>query len=473
MKDNNKGNPGSEIDKNQNENTDLEFGQDLSMEDADDINADDKEILFDDDDDDDDSVGEDTEDIKEYINKSPKNFEESFLQKQWKYIAAAAGVVIVIAIIFVFTRNNNSRTAGESVSSPETMSISGTKTTEETLPTDFTSVGLQKDAIPEINSLISNYFNAITSIDMDALTGIVANVDNISEEQLQKEGEYIESYGNISCYTTPAIEDDSYLVYVYHEIKFLNVETAAPSLIFIYVDKNEAGEYQINNSDKSTYSDEFKALMTEVEKTEDFKNLAKETDDKFNTAIGSDQALNNLYIKLREGAEAAAETTAEETTPAPEETTAAPTEAAETTAAGSDGFTSKSETVEALENCKIRSTPSTDGEVLGTLPGGNTIERIGTNDSWSKVSYNGQEGYILSELLTTNLSSGGGSSFTSVNETVTATVNCKIRATASTDGEVLGTLPGGNTITRTGVNDTWSRVEYNGQTAYIASEFLQ
>ena len=47
----------------------------------------------------------------------------------------------------------------------------------------------------------------------------------------------------------------------------------------------------------------------------------------------------------------------------------------------------------------MRSTPSSDGELLYQLPYGDTAYIIGLNCGWYKVQYNGETGYIRSDLL--------------------------------------------------------------------------
>lgn len=60
-----------------------------------------------------------------------------------------------------------------------------------------------------------------------------------------------------------------------------------------------------------------------------------------------------------------------------------------------------------------------------------------------------------------------------VDETVYATAGVHIRASYSTDSEVLGNLAQGQSIQRTGVCDNgWSRVNYNGTDAYIYGDYL-
>lgn len=72
--------------------------------------------------------------------------------------------------------------------------------------------------------------------------------------------------------------------------------------------------------------------------------------------------------------------------------------------------------------------------------------------------------------------SDGSMTFTDVNETVTAKDVSNLRSTPSTgdEGNVVGQLKNGETLTRTGRNDDtgWSRLNYNGQTVYAVSAYL-
>jgi|GEM_PF-414174 len=62
---------------------------------------------------------------------------------------------------------------------------------------------------------------------------------------------------------------------------------------------------------------------------------------------------------------------------------------------------------------------------------------------------------------------------TDADETVYATYSVSIRDGYSTDSNIIGCLAGGDSIKRTGVCDNgWSRVDFNGKTAYIKSDYL-
>lgn len=74
------------------------------------------------------------------------------------------------------------------------------------------------------------------------------------------------------------------------------------------------------------------------------------------------------------------------------------------------------------------------------------------------------------------LAEGNSMTFGDVNETVTAKDVSNLRSTPYTgdEGNVVGQLKNGETLVRTGRNDStgWSRLEYNGQTVYAVSAYL-
>ena len=64
--------------------------------------------------------------------------------------------------------------------------------------------------------------------------------------------------------------------------------------------------------------------------------------------------------------------------------------------------------------------------------------------------------------------------FKEVNEKVYALKNCNVRSSCSTEisSNKIGSLMKGQSVTRTGVEGTWSRIKFNGKVAYIATSLL-
>ena len=161
-------------------------------------------------------------------------------------------------------------------------------------------------------------------------------------------------------------------------------------------------------------------------------------------------------------------------------------------------FTVVSEIVTAKEVTNLRNIPSQgkDSVVMHALQNGQVAERTGISSSgWSRVIYNGEIYYAVSSLLTTDLTvkpqptpqvsttqptipepdDGIKTEFTPCDDMVSPKIEVNLRDIPSvTDGKVVATLPYGEVVRRTGINEDmgWARVEYNGQTLYCVNSYI-
>ena len=153
-------------------------------------------------------------------------------------------------------------------------------------------------------------------------------------------------------------------------------------------------------------------------------------------------------------------------------------------------FKTVEETVTAKDMTNLRDIPSQgdDSTVMYTLQNGQTATRIGISDQgWSKLEYEGQTYYAVSNYLTTDLTvkpqevvpedDGIKTVFTACNEQVTPKIEVNLRKLPSVtnpEATVVATIHAGEIVTRTGINTDvgWSRVEYNGQTLYCVSSYV-
>lgn len=152
-------------------------------------------------------------------------------------------------------------------------------------------------------------------------------------------------------------------------------------------------------------------------------------------------------------------------------------------------FTEVEESVTAKDVTNLRDIPSQgeDSTVLKTLNNGETALRTGISDSgWSRLIIDGVRYYAVSNYLTTDLSykppveepdDGINTEFTAVSENVTPKIEVNLRKLPSVtnpDAVVVATVTAGEVFVRTGINTDygWSRVEYQGQTLYCISSYL-
>lgn len=283
----------------------------------------------------------------------------------------------IVLILVVLLGQCNKDTEGD-VQNTEQYVITET----ETPTVDASYYDLKKDEIPALNELICTYFAAMESCDLAQYTNIVTG-DDMTQDKLEKKGEFIESYQNISCYTKPGVTADTYIAYVYYEVKFRNIDTLAPALSQLFVCTNEDGTMYIN---AGALDPELSGYISVMSSAEDVLELNVSTEKKLVQAIESDEKLLLLIQKLREGAEYV-----EETEDEPE----IDSDSGEMT------FEECNEKVLTTAAVKVRSTPDAEGtaNVIGRLDSGETIKRTGYNDKWSRIEYQGKVAYVASDYL--------------------------------------------------------------------------
>ena len=146
------------------------------------------------------------------------------------------------------------------------------------------------------------------------------------------------------------------------------------------------------------------------------------------------------------------------------------------------------DTVTAKVEVNLRTLPSTENEesqVLTLLKHGETVKRTGvSSNGWSRLEYNGTVCYAVTSYLEapdgTGLEPDTGeikTQFEAADDWVTPKEKVNLRSIPSVDdprSQVIATITSADKVHRTGLNRDvgWSRVEYNGQTLYCVTQYL-
>jgi hypothetical protein len=166
--------------------------------------------------------------------------------------------------------------------------------TSTPIPTPLPVYPLEEKGYPsEIDELAKTYYEAKVSCDIDTLKNISSEPENVySKKQLLKLIEGIDEYQNIKCYVKKSYEEDAYIVFVYYDIKFIGLNTLAPSLSKLYIVKDETGEWK-------TFDDELtEELWTYIaarSEDEDVLALRKHTDQLAEEAKDKDKDLKAFW----------------------------------------------------------------------------------------------------------------------------------------------------------------------------------
>ena len=195
---------------------------------------------------------------------------------------------------------------------------------------DYVYEEFEVDAYEEINTLMTSYYTAYADGDMDTLTRLASPLSDFEQSYIQVMSEYVESYNDITVYTKSGLDEDSYIVSVSMMMKFVDVETEAPGIETFYIQKNEDGEWYINNlyswfnySSGTLEADE--AIVNRISAYESETNVVElfsQIETSYNVALENDEALATMVqVTVPEAiSKWAAEYTQEDTQTAGEET---------------------------------------------------------------------------------------------------------------------------------------------------------
>lgn len=165
--------------------------------------------------------------------------------------------------------------------------------TSNTENTDNTAVSFAADNVPEVSTVLEQYYTALGARDIN---GLFAVTDNLTaEEQAQIEAESdVESYGDVKAYTISGPSDGTYIAFVSSRCKYLGINQTLPMLSEYYLYTTEDGSLIIMDD---TDSD---AAVTEAMKAalenEEVKNLIEQVQNDYQNALDADASLR-AYVE--------------------------------------------------------------------------------------------------------------------------------------------------------------------------------
>ena len=161
---------------------------------------------------------------------------------------------------------------------------------------------LERDAVPGINDLMEAYFRAELDCDVETLNSLLTSGDTSQAEAQRAELEalcqYVEGYGNISCYTLHGPAEDLYIAYTYYETKYFLADSWAPGLVNPYVQRQEDGSFKIYDEELTPEMEEF---LEKAQVNEDVHLLISQVDRQLAQVLETDGELNAMVEYLKQG----------------------------------------------------------------------------------------------------------------------------------------------------------------------------
>lgn len=421
-------------------------------------------------------------------NQSAMNDFADRLRDDKKFAAIVGGsilaVIVIIVLIFVFAGKKKDETGEGGTVSDNEVSANGIEGGAVLESEGVENVPVADEAanpMDIVNNLVVTYFDSLTSGDINTIKAIKNHSEEEELLKIEKRSAYIESFENVNVYTKPGPVDNSYVAFVYYEIKFKELNTPAPGLITLYMSTGEDGNLYIYDGQLDEQLDEsIIDYIKELAVTDEIVALFDKVKVKYNEALDQDPELKTFMDGLSDRLEAEVKAEMAQR----QEQTEGTTEENEQQPAESTSQTT--ETVVATDTVNVRSSDSENADKLGKLEVGTKVTRHESKENgWSRIDYNGQEAYVKSEYLKVDdgtvpeqpskeQTASAESNASSSGEKVTVKETVRVRKSASTDGEVLGTVYMGEKFELIMKQaDGWTKIKYNGQTGYIKSEYLE
>lgn len=395
-------------------------------------------------------------------------------------------LVVCVLITVLVAVSANQRDALEKEAEQAAMAVNTEEVGSSVEGLESPVFELEENAYPDINNLVRTYYDAQAAGDMEAISKLNTYLNDIEKIRVQELSKYIESYPVLNVYTKPGLTENTYVAYVYSEVKFADMEQELPGMQTYYIGQDENGDYFINDG---TYDDAILSYIKDVTLQDDVVDLNNKVVVEYNDLLAEDEELSDFIAYLKEKinedvgeilAQAETADTAQEAEAQEQETEEAQADEGQTDTVV--------KTVRATDVVNIRSSDSEEADKIGKAQIGEEFTLLEERgNGWSKIEYNGADAFIKSDYLeavseetveasaeTTQEQEAEPDAAQTASGTVKVKESVRIRKSASTDGEVLGTAYAGEEFPLLMKQaDGWSKIEYKGQTAYVKSDYVE
>lgn len=383
-------------------------------------------------------------------------------------ISSSTLFVLTLAIVLVVVLNVSDKNA-DAAAQPNDVEGSTINKGETDNIQDLT---LRCDEYAEINEVMEAYHKAQAENDAEVLKKYLLYINENELVNIEVKSKYIEGYEDVHCYTQEGYEEGSYYVYVSYQLKLTEFETTIPGLVGLYYCPNEDGEYHIyrkadmsENVLNNYYTAYMKQEVQDLYNTVDMSyNEVLDGNPDIKTYMDSFEELVTEEMVVIIAARENSETLPQEGSEA---------DSSETDTSEETSQETTTEIVMATTTVNVRKTDSENAEKLGKVSTGTKLTRLEEKiNGWSKVIYEGKEGYIKSEYLEVVSTEDGGG--TSTGNYVTVKENVNIRASASETGDRIALAYQGTKLELIEhMSNGWTKIKYNGKEAYVKSDYVE
>lgn len=115
----------------------------------------------------------------------------------------------------------------------------------------------------------------------------------------------------------------------------------------------------------------------------------------------------------------------------------------------------------------LRKEANTQSDILTTLTSGTAVSIISDENGWFKVSYDGKQGFMSSEFVTSKSSASDLNGYAKVTTDV-----LNMRSTPDTSGDIVAAVAEGEYVNLIGFENGWYKVAYSDYEGYMSGDYL-
>lgn len=393
---------------------------------------------------------------------------KEFLQDH--YMAVFPAIVLIVAAVTVaIALGARTESEGNVIASDPGESVESSAVPEETAAQD---IPLLQNEDPQIRQFVEAYYQAKGDGNTEELLALCDEINETDIVYFEELSRYIDHYTDLEIYTKAGLTEGSVVAYVYYKMGIVDY-SEVPGYETLYICRKDTGELYKKN--EMNFLPEEREYITSLNEQVDVVEFNNRVNVEYNELMTNDPKLLEYLGILGEQVngrvgEILAELHLGENGQEVEgggEETVDPSQNGDTEG-GLDAQPVAQYAV-AKATVNVRSSDSEKADKLGKATKGSRLQIVEQRvNGWTKVMYEGKEGYIKSEYLRVE---DTAASFETIGK-VTATTNVSIRAAASTDSDRLGTLPGGDSLELIAEEGDWCKVKFGNQVGFIKSEYL-
>ncbi|MCR5791735.1 MAG: hypothetical protein K6G65_01065 [Lachnospiraceae bacterium] len=199
---------------------------------------------------------------------------------------------IGMAFLTVFTTKDKDSTKVDKKEDKEVASEENK--VEEVEPSATPDRTLKQNDDTQIVETIEDYLGASIECDMDTLSTVVSDPSLLVENEYKVKYADVEDFENLNIYTIDGLEEGSYLVYFYHELKIRDIDTLAPGLTRVYLVTGDDGKLKVFIGENAEVS----ALIADSDQTPEVQDLVSTVNKKLDEAASADEKLKTFLSNL-------------------------------------------------------------------------------------------------------------------------------------------------------------------------------